>query len=135
MKTEQKLTATPTSRDSPTVICILRPYNPFMPNNCEKVTVLFKVMLINDVIGCWVNVYNRQNFSFCLMINYNYTYCTYKTSTKTFFINYKNVQVKCWSWNCQITSQQIEKQIYKIIKNKLNIKVIWDQLIIMLFQC
>lgn len=99
------------------------------------VTVLFEVMLINDVIGCWVNVYNRQNFSFCLMINYNYTYCTYKTSTKTFFINYKNVPVKCWSWNCQITSQQIEKQIYKIIKNKLNIKVIWDQLIIMLFQC
>lgn len=99
------------------------------------VTVLFKVMLINDVIGCWVYVYNRQNFSFCLMINYNYTYCTYKTSTKTFFINYKNVPVKCWSWNCQITSQQIEKQIYKIIKNKLNIKVIWDQLIIMLFQC
>lgn len=81
-----------------------------------------------------------QNFSFCLMINYNYTYCTHKTSTKTFFINYKNVQVKCWSWNvrsfCQITSQQIEKQIYKIIKNKLKIKVTWDQLIIiMLFQC
>lgn len=49
--------------------------------------------------------------------------------------NYKHVLVKCWSWNCQITSQQIEKQIYKIIKNKLNIKVIWDQLITMLFQC
>lgn len=49
--------------------------------------------------------------------------------------NYKHVLVKCWSWNCQITSQQIEKQIYKIIKNKLNNKVIWDQLIIMLFQC